>query len=267
MTRAPDFSTMRFLVVDDEPFMLGMLERMLRQFKAGTILKAHEGAEALRSVKDNLSQVECIVSDFNMKPVNGLQLLQAVRTGLNPRIPRDQAFIMLTGHGETEVVKSAIMLDVNGYLMKPVAPEKLAQTLERVLKKPIDLKDAAYYKSVNIGAAMARNDAAVKTPSAWVILTKQESARGQAGVREKIERFRTEHATRDGMNEVKLRNRRQCDLGELKEDMILAEDIEAEEGVVLLRKGTRLTGRMVDRLREMAIETGSRDFVWIGDLA
>lgn len=261
----PDFSKRRFLIVDDEPFMLGVLERMLRGFKAGTILKAQDGAVALRLVKDNLSQVDCIISDFNMKPINGLQLLHAVRTGVNPRIPRDQVFIMLTGHGETEVVKSAIMLEVNGYLVKPVASDKMAQTLERVFKKSIDLKGADYYKSVNTGAAAVHNDAAAKTPNACVIMPRQDAVKSQ--VREKIERFRTEHATRDGEQEVKIKNRRKCDLGELKEDMLLAEDIEAEEGVVLLRKGARLTARMVDRLREFAVETGSRDHVWIGDPA
>jgi YesN/AraC family two-component response regulator len=261
-----DYSTRRFLIVDDETFMLGMLERILRQFKAGTIIKAYDGAGALKSVKDNLSQVDCIISDFNMKPVNGLQLLQAVRMGVNPRIPRDQAFIMLTGHGETEVVKAAIMLDVNGYLVKPVAPDKLAQTLDRVFKKPTELKDAGYYRGISLGATEAHNDAAVATgPKSWVIMTKKDAR--QETLHRKIEQFRKDHATRDGIEEIKIKNRRQCDLGELKEDMILAEDIEAEEGVILLRKGTHLTARMVDRLRELAVESKSRDFVWIGDLA
>jgi YesN/AraC family two-component response regulator len=262
-----DYSARRFLIVDDETFMLGMLERTLRQFKAGAIVKAHDGAEALKSIKDNLSQVDCIIADFNMKPVNGLQLLQAVRMGVNPRIPRDQSFIMLTGHGETDVVKAAIMLDVNGYLVKPVAPDKLAQALDRAFKKPTELKEAAYYRGVHLGAAEVHNDADVKGPKAWVILAKQAAPRADQALRAKIDQFRKDHATRDGIEEIRIKNRRQCDLGELKEDMILAEDVEAEEGVILLRKGTHLTARMVDRLREIAVESKSRDYVWIGDLA
>jgi len=100
-----------------------------------------------------------------------------------------------------------------------------------------------------------------------VILPKQGPSSGSAVLKEKIERFRVENATRDGEQDVKIKNRRQCDLGELKPDMILAEDIEGEEGNVLLRKGTLLTANMVTRLRELAIESHSRTFIWIGDLA
>lgn len=264
-----DFSGRKFLVVDDEVFMLGMIERILRQFNAAAIFKAESATAALKSVRDNSTQVDCIISDYNMKPVNGLQFLQAVRLGMNPRIPRDQPFIMLTGHGETDVVKTAIMLDVNGYLVKPVAPDRLAKTLEGVFKKATEIKDESYYRSIKLGQAPAQTDAAAAAATgskAWVILSKDRTSNADA-LKAKIERFKTENATRDGEEEVKIKNRRQCDLGELREDMILAEDIEGEEGSILLRKGTRLTTRMVDRLRELAVETNSRTFVWIGDLA
>lgn len=266
MTESHDYSTRRFLVVDDEPFMLSVLERMLRPFKPAAIHKASGGAEALRSIKDDLTQVDCIISDFNMKPVNGLQLLQAIRTGVNQRIPRDQRFIMLTGHGETDVVKAAIMLDVSAYLVKPVAPDKIAQTLDRILKSTVELKSVDYYRAVKVGPPPAPADQ-VKSPSAWVILGKQRAGAGRDALREKVERLRVEDATRDGIEEIKLKNRRQCDLGEMREGLILAEDIHAEEGAVLLRKGTLLTARMVDRLRELAVESGARSFVWVADPA
>lgn len=265
MSETYNFSTRKFLIIDDEPFMLSVLERMLRPFKAAAVYKASGGAEALRSIKDDLSQVDCIISDFNMKPVNGLQLLHAVRTGMNPKVPRDQPFVMLTGHGETEVVKAAIMLDVNGYLVKPIAPEKLAQTLERVLKRGIDLKDVDYYKAIDVVPAPVQMEA-VKAPSAWVMLSKQHAGGARDALREKLERFRVENATRDGLEEVKIKSRRQCDLAEMQDGMILAEDIHAEEGAILLRKGTQLTARMIERLRELAVASGSRSFVWVGEL-
>src|SRR3954465_12289427 len=110
MEKLPDFSSKRFLIVDDETFMLGTIERMLKQCHAGLIMKAADGGQALRAVKDNFTQVDCIIADFNMKPINGLQLLQGVRMGVNAKIPREQTFIMLTGHADTDVVKAAIAL-------------------------------------------------------------------------------------------------------------------------------------------------------------
>ena len=51
----------------------------------------------------------------------------------------------------------------------------------------------------------------------------------------------------------------------LSENMILAEDIQAEEGILLLRQGTRLSRSMIERLRDLAAETGSRNYLWICD--
>ncbi len=164
MTGDIDYAKRKFLIVDDQDFMLGLLERILKQFNAGGIIKATDGASALRSIKDDLSQVDCIISDFDMKPVNGLQLLQAVRMGVNPRIPRDQSFIMLTSHGESDVVKIALTLDVNGYLVKPVAPNKLSENLDRIFKKPVQVRDAAYYKAVDIKSAALFSTAETKSP-------------------------------------------------------------------------------------------------------
>jgi YesN/AraC family two-component response regulator len=267
MAEKTDYTKRRFLIVDDEVFMLGLLERILKQFNAGGIVKAADGAGALRAIRDDLTQVDCIISDFNMKPVNGLQLLQAIRTGVNPRIPRDQGFIMLTGHGETEVVKTAVMLDVSGYLVKPVAPNKLVESLDRSFTKPLQVKGTDYYKAIDVNAATRFNDAESKRPGAWVILPRKSALRGNSSLEQKIAKFKTENATRDGLEEVKIKNARQCDLTEAKENMILAEDIEAEEGAILLRKGTTLSKSMISRLRELAVETKSRNYIWIGELA
>lgn len=263
MADTPDYSKRQFLIVDDEPFMLSMLDRVLKNLKATRIIKARDGAEAIKCIRDDMGRVDCIISDFNMKPVNGLQLLQGIRMGVNPRIPRDQAFIMVTGHGETEVVKTAVMLDVNGYLVKPVSPEKLAQALERAFKKGIQARDVDYYRAINAGAP--RNEAA-KGSVAWTVLS-DEALHRRPGLKDKVAQFQSENATRDGVEAVKIKSKRQCDLAELREDMILAEDIEAAEGIVLLRTGTRLTAPMVERLREFAIEGGERSFIWVGELA
>lgn len=264
---SPDYSGKRFLIVDDEPFMLGLIDRVLKQFNAGGILKATDGATALRAIKDDVSRVDCIIADFNMKPMNGLQLLQAIRTGLNPRIARDQAFIMLTGHGETEVVKTAIMLDVNGYLVKPIAPNKLTENLNRIFKASFEVKEVDYYRAIDTKATAVFNDASDKTGNVWVLMPRKNTKRAASGLEEKIAKFKIEHASRDGLEDVKIKNRRQCDLAELKENMILAENVEAEEGVILLRKGTTLSESMIERLRELAVESQSRNYVWVGDLA
>ncbi len=268
MEKLPDYSSKRFLIADDEAFMLGTIERMLKQCNAGLLLKATDGGKALRAVKDNFTQVDCVIADFNMKPINGLQLLQGVRMGVNAKIPRELPFIMLTGHADTDVVKAAISLDVHGYVVKPVAPEKLYQTIDKVLRRPIELKDIDYYRAIKLPAAQSPfgDDSAARVVP-WTILSRTRQFKRESEVRQKLENFKQEHATRDGLEEVKVKNKRQCPVNELLEGQILAQTIEAEEGVVLLRQGTHLTKGMIARLKEIAAETEPDQTVWIGELA
>jgi YesN/AraC family two-component response regulator len=268
MEKLPDYSSKRFLIVDDEHFMLGMIERMLKQCQAGLILKAPDGAKALQAVKDNFTQVDCIIADFNMKPVNGLQLLQGIRLGVNPKIPREQAFIMLTGHADTDVVKAALALDVHGYVVKPVAPEKLFQTLDKVFRRTIELKEPDFYRGIKLPAAQSPfgEEGAGSRAGAWTILSRVKPFKSEADVKQKIEKFKLEHATQDGVEAVKLKNRHECKVNELREGQILAQNIEAEEGVILLREGTHLTKGMIARLKEIAAETEPNQTVQVGEL-
>lgn len=265
MEKLPDYSSKRFLIVDDEQFMIGLIERMLKECKAGVIMKANDGGAALRTIKDNFTQVDCIISDFNMKPVNGLQLLQGVRMGVNPKIPREQPFVMLTGHGESDVVKTAIALDVNGYVVKPVALDKLVETIEKVFRKPLDVKDPEYYRNVKVPKIANLNEDTTAKPKSWTVMS-AKAFRSEADVRRKLEELKRDHATLDGVVEVKIKNKRECAVNELLEGQILAQDIEAEEGVVLLRKGTFLSKDMIARLREIAAETNPSQAVLIGEL-
>jgi len=91
------------------------------------------------------SEFDCIVCDFNMQPVNGIQFLQAIRGGKRPEIPRDQRFLLLTGHGDMEVVKAAKALDVSAYVVKPVAPDTFIKSVTRAITTAPTLRSAADY--------------------------------------------------------------------------------------------------------------------------
>ena len=266
MEKLPDYSEKHFLIVEDEVFMLGLIDRMLKECKAGNIMKASDGGGALRSIKDNFTQVDCIIADYNMSPINGLQLLQGIRMGVNPKIPREQNFIMLTGHGDSDVVKAAIALDVNGYIVKPVALDKLVHTLDTVFKRTLEIKDPDYYRSIQVPKVHATmHDQANVQTSGWTVLTR-ELYRRDSPIKRKLDQIKRDHATIDGVEEVKIKNRRACAVNELLDGQILAQDIEAEEGVVLLRRGTHLTKEVISRLREIAAETNPGQTVMVGEL-
>lgn len=272
MDDLPDYSSKKFMIVDDETFMQGLIDRMLRQCGATSIARVADGGAALRAIRDQWTKVDCIISDCNMKPINGLQLLQAVRIGFNPSIPRDQAFIMLTGYGDTTVVKSAVAMDVNGFLVKPVAMNKLVQSLQHAFSSPVKLKDPAYYKSIKLAELHTLNDDLDHDAgdhhkhSAWVVLSAASRKSNETAVKAKLAAFKAEHGPHGNQQEVKIRNRRKCSLDELTDGMILAEDVLADEDHILLKRGTRMNGSMIERLKELAADSESRDYVLIGEL-
>jgi YesN/AraC family two-component response regulator len=150
MLELPNYASKTFMLIDDETFMLGLVDRILKQCGAGKVLRATNGAAALALFNGSIGPVDCVVVDLNMKPMNGLEFLKAVRTGVGKWIPRDQRVVMLTGHGDMDAVTAAGELDINGYILKPVSTEKLISTLERVMNQMRVLKEADAYRAVQL---------------------------------------------------------------------------------------------------------------------
>jgi two-component system chemotaxis response regulator CheY len=124
----PDASTLRILVVDDQKAMRQLVRSSLRELGCGAVLECADGQEALDEYDRWNAQL--IISDLNMPRMDGLQLLQAVRS--SPTRGKT-AFIMLTSRGEVDLVKQAVALGVNNYLVKPFALETLKRKLEAVV--------------------------------------------------------------------------------------------------------------------------------------
>lgn len=150
MEKLPDYSSKTFLLVDDESFMLGLVERVLKQCQAGQIQRAPNGARALEMFRGSGRRVDCIIADLNMKPMNGLEFLWAIRTGVSKKVQRDQRYLMLTGHGDSDAVKAAIALDIQGYVLKPISIEKLVTAVDLALARSLTLKTVAHYRSVKL---------------------------------------------------------------------------------------------------------------------
>src|SRR3954470_7545258 len=150
MDQLANYANRTFLLVDDETFMLGLVDRILKQCEAGKVLRAVNGAAALAMFNGSIGTVDCIIADLNMKPMSGLELLKAIRTGVGKRIPRDQKLIMLTGHGDLDAVRTAVELDINGYILKPVSIQKLVSAIDRALDQQPVLKAVADYRAVQL---------------------------------------------------------------------------------------------------------------------
>jgi len=146
-----DLTGQTILVVDDIQFSRNTLASFINRMGQPTVHLARNGAEAIAKLGE-LGNVAFIIADFNMPVMHGLQMLKEVRSGL-VGVRRDLPVAMVTGFSEKHLVDSALALDVNAFLIKPVAKQGLETRLERMLKNVASekwLKSADSYRSVDV---------------------------------------------------------------------------------------------------------------------
>ncbi len=119
---------MKVLIVDDYQTMLRVLKSLLRQLKFSCIDAASNGAEALQKLRQGAYGM--VISDWDMEPMNGLELLRAVRAD---ETLRDLPFIIITGESSTERMIQAKKAGVSNYIIKPFTAETLKTKLVGVL--------------------------------------------------------------------------------------------------------------------------------------
>ncbi|MCZ6466080.1 MAG: response regulator [Alphaproteobacteria bacterium] len=119
---------MSILVVDDYKTMLRILRNLLRQLNFSNIAEASDGAAALQKLRK--SPCGLIISDWNMEPMTGIQLLREVRGDEKLKsIP----FIMITAESKSENVIAAKEAGVSNYIVKPFNAETLKSKIVSVI--------------------------------------------------------------------------------------------------------------------------------------
>ena len=116
------------LIVDDYKTMLRIIRNLLRQLDFQNVAEASDGASALPLLENQ--PFSLIISDWNMEPMTGLQLLREVRK--SPRT-KHIPFIMITAESKTENVIAAKQAGVSNYIVKPFNAETLKAKLASVL--------------------------------------------------------------------------------------------------------------------------------------
>lgn len=118
--------TTNVLIVDDYKTMLRVIRNLLNQIGFKSIDEATDGTMALDMIRQK--KYDLIISDWNMEPMTGLDLLKSVR-GANNNVP----FIMVTAESKTENVIAAKGAGVNNYIVKPFNADTLRSKIAAVL--------------------------------------------------------------------------------------------------------------------------------------
>ena len=119
--------SMPVLVVDDYSTMIRIIRNLLRQLGFADVDDANDGASALAKMRSK--RYGLVISDWNMEPMTGYDLLREVRA--DPELGRTP-FIMVTAESKTENVIAAKKAGVNNYIVKPFNAQTLKAKIEAV---------------------------------------------------------------------------------------------------------------------------------------
>ncbi len=116
------------LVVDDYQTMIRIIRNLLKQLGFENIDEATDGKEALDKMRGK--KYGLVISDWNMEPMTGYELLREVRAD---EILKPTPFIMVTAESKTENVIAAKKAGVNNYIVKPFNAQTLKAKIASVL--------------------------------------------------------------------------------------------------------------------------------------
>lgn len=119
---------MNVLIVDDYKTMLRIIRNLLRQLGFENVEEATDGTMAFEKMKDG--NFGLVISDWNMEPMTGIELLRKVRAHEKFK---HTPFIMVTAESKSENVIAAKEAGVSNYIVKPFNADTLKSKMVSVL--------------------------------------------------------------------------------------------------------------------------------------
>lgn len=129
-------TSIHYLIVDDDAESRATVVEYLRTLGYSRFSLAHDGAEAYRMLERDPS-INFIISDWDMPLMNGLTLLQRVKS--SPK-RANLPFLVMTSPMSQEAEKVILAAEnlVDGYLIKPFRSQVLREKIERIVAKASD---------------------------------------------------------------------------------------------------------------------------------
>lgn len=116
------------LIIDDYQTMLRIVRNLLRKIGFADVDEAQDGTEALEKLQRK--NYGLVISDWNMAPMTGLELIHHVRANPNfSKLP----FIMVTAEARAANIIAAKQAGVDNYIVKPFTTETLRTKVTSVL--------------------------------------------------------------------------------------------------------------------------------------
>ena len=125
-------AAIRVLVIDDNDFTRDVVAGILREIGFRELFQARDGHDALGQLET--ANPGLIICDIAMKPMDGLAFVAALRQHAWAGAATTPV-IFLTVHTEASIVKQAVKLGVDAYVVKPVQKKQLEARVATVLER------------------------------------------------------------------------------------------------------------------------------------
>jgi len=128
----PDLRGMKVLVVDDNPTSRGILQEILESFSFEVTL-ASSGEEGLAEVEKAPDDAPfgLVVMDWKMPGMDGIETSRRIKE--HPDLTKIPAIVLVTAYGREEIMQQAERVGLDGFLIKPVTPSVLFDTIVQAL--------------------------------------------------------------------------------------------------------------------------------------
>lgn len=122
----------KFLIVDDFSTMRRIVRNLLKELGYTNADEAEDGVAALQKLETTPAEFNFVVSDWNMPNMDGLTLLQKIRS--SPQL-KHLPVLMITAEAKKENIIAAAQAGASGYIVKPFTAATLAEKLEKIFEK------------------------------------------------------------------------------------------------------------------------------------
>ena len=126
----PDNTAYRIMTVDDSPFIIKQLARILTSVGIDIVATAEDGQEALNKYKELYPNVDLVTMDVTMPKMDGIAAVEEIR-----KFDRNAKIIMVTALGHEKIVRKAVVKGAKSFIVKPFQREKVLQVVKTVLEK------------------------------------------------------------------------------------------------------------------------------------
>ncbi len=126
----PLLEGIRVLVVDDNEVSREILAEMLRFFRL-EVDAVSNGMAALAALQSAANPYDLVLMDWRMPGMKGDEVTQRIHR--DAAIPRQPRIVMVTAYGREDVIRLSEQAGVDGFLIKPVSPSILLDTILSVL--------------------------------------------------------------------------------------------------------------------------------------